>query len=58
MGKCKECKKNIGFFQSYRHPKMGKNYYVCKDCFDRLSKSEDQWREFIEKEFDVKYPLL
>jgi hypothetical protein len=53
MGKCTECKKNIGFFKAYRHPTMGRNYYVCKDCFDKVSKSEEQWSEFVKKEFEV-----
>lgn len=58
MSKCIECKKNIGFLQAYMHPTMGRNYYVCKDCFDRVSKSEDQWREFVKKEFEVTNQIL
>lgn len=47
MNKCIECGKNIKFFQAYRHPTMGGNNYVCNECFDRVTESVAQWREFI-----------
>jgi hypothetical protein len=47
MKKCVECGKNVGFFQSYRHPVRGKDYYICNDCYDKISASVDQYREFI-----------
>ena len=47
MNKCIECGKNVGFFQSYRHPIRGNDYYICSDCYDKISASVDQYREFI-----------
>jgi hypothetical protein len=47
MTKCVECGKQLGFFEGYYHPTLGKNSLVCSSCFDKVTESIAQWREFI-----------
>lgn len=47
MRKCMECGKNLGIFEGYRHPTMGKDYLLCGNCFDTISISVDKWSNFI-----------
>ena len=47
MKKCVECGKNVGFFESYRHPVKGNDYCICSDCYDKISASVNQYRVFI-----------
>lgn len=44
---CEECGKKLGFFESYRHPVMGKDYFLCSSCFDVIYKSVEKWRKFV-----------
>ncbi len=39
MRKCHECDRNLRFYQGHRHPILGKNYVVCTQCYQFISKS-------------------
>lgn len=47
MKSCDKCRKKIGVFNGYIHPTIGKDYLLCSKCFDKVSKSVNQWREFV-----------
>jgi hypothetical protein len=47
MIECVECGKKLGVIEGYRHPVMGKDYLLCRYCFDTVSTSVDKWKEFI-----------
>jgi len=47
MHECIECGKKLGFIEGYRHPVMGKDYLVCRNCFDTISASVEKYQEFI-----------
>ena len=47
MADCEECGKNLGIFEGYRHPTLGKKHLLCSTCFDTVSESVDRWREFV-----------
>jgi hypothetical protein len=39
MVNCCECGKKLRFFDGYRHPIQGKKTLICKNCFEKISKS-------------------
>jgi hypothetical protein len=47
MVSCNECGKELGVFEGYRHPVMGKKHHLCSPCFDQVSESVAKWREFV-----------
>lgn len=47
MKECEECGKKLGVFHGYIHPTLGKDYLLCSECYDKVSESVDQWREFV-----------
>jgi len=47
MKGCMECGKNLGIMEGYRHPTMGKEYFLCSTCFDTVMDSVEKYREFI-----------
>ena len=47
MHECEECGKKLGFIEGYRHPVMGKNYLLCRNCFDTVSESVEKYQKFI-----------
>ena len=47
MKECMECGKKLGIIEGYRHPIMGKDYLLCSSCFDTVSVSVEEYREFI-----------
>jgi hypothetical protein len=47
MVSCKECGKELGVFEGYRHPVMGKKHHLCSPCFDQVSESVARWKEFV-----------
>ena len=60
MKKCEECGKTLGIFEGYKHPTMGKTHSLCSLCFDQVSVSVNNWREFIIKNIpnrDIKHIL-
>ena len=54
--KCSECKKNIFFFQGYRHPVEGRDKCVCKNCRDRIQESEKNYSNFLHNATSRKNP--
>jgi ribosomal protein S14 len=47
MKECVECGKKLGIIEGYRHPVMGKDYLLCRNCYDTLCGSVEKWKEFI-----------
>lgn len=47
MKECMKCGKNLGITEGYRHPTMGKDYLLCRNCFDTIFESVEKYREFI-----------
>jgi len=47
MKECIKCGKNLGIIEGYRHPAMGKDYFLCRNCFDTIFESVEKYREFI-----------
>ena len=47
MKKCMECGKKLGIIEGYRHPTKGKDHLICSNCFDTVSASIENYREFI-----------
>ena len=46
MVKCEECDKKLHILQSYYHPTLGKNFYVCGKCLDKINDDMDRWSKF------------
>ena len=44
---CEECGKKLGYFEGYYHPALGKEYFLCRSCFDVIYKSVEEWRKFV-----------
>ena len=53
MIKCQECGKNLGIFEGYRHPTLGKKHLVCSSCFNTVDESVERWRDFVLNYADV-----
>jgi hypothetical protein len=47
MEDCVECGKNLGIMEGYRHPTMGKDNLLCRNCFDTVFESVKRYREFV-----------
>lgn len=47
MSNCNECGKKLRFWEGYKHPILGKKYFVCRDCFERLYKSLEFYNECL-----------
>src|SRR4030042_4474537 len=47
MKECIECGKNLGIIEGYRHPTIGRDYLLCRNCFDTIFESIEKYREFI-----------
>jgi hypothetical protein len=47
MKDCMECGRNLGIMGGYRHPTMGKEHLLCSKCFDTVSESVENYREFV-----------
>ena len=47
MIECNECGKKLGVLEGYRHPALGKKHLLCSVCFDQVSESVENWREFV-----------
>lgn len=47
MKSCMECGKKLGTLQGYYHPTMGKEYFLCGHCFNKVSESVERYMEFI-----------
>ena len=54
MKKCYECGKEMKFLECYYHPVLGKQVFVCSNCFTKLEVSMEQYRQFILNEFGNK----
>ena len=46
MKKCGECDKELHILQCYCHPALGKNFYVCGKCFDKINNDMERWSKF------------
>ena len=44
---CTECGKELGFFEGYAHPTLGKKKCVCKTCWEKLKTSQKQYSQFL-----------
>lgn len=59
MKTCEDCGKKLGVFHGYIHPTLGKDYLLCSKCFDKVSESVDQWREFVNtNSFNTETPYV
>jgi hypothetical protein len=47
MKKCEDCGKTLGILTGYSHPTMGKSHLLCSNCFDQVSASVEEWKEFV-----------
>ena len=47
MKRCKECSKELGFLEGYRHPVLGKDSLLCSSCFDTVHESVAKWRNAV-----------
>ena len=47
MTKCEECRKELKFFEGYRHLTLGKDFLLCSTCFDNVRVSVEKWRKFV-----------
>ena len=47
MKKCSECGKKINFLRSYYHPILGKNYYVCDNCYNYINKGLEYYKKCL-----------
>jgi hypothetical protein len=47
MKDCEECGKKLSVLEGYQHPTLGRKHLLCSHCFDRVSDSVEQWREFV-----------
>ncbi|PNX49658.1 MAG: hypothetical protein BV457_00975 [Thermoplasmata archaeon M9B1D] len=47
MKECVECGKKLRIIEGYRHPVMGKDHLLCKNCFDTVSASVEKYQEFL-----------
>ncbi len=47
MGECVECKKNLRILEGYRHPVKGKDFLLCRKCFDTIFESIEKYQEFV-----------
>jgi hypothetical protein len=47
MKECIECGKKLGIIEGYRHPILGKNYLLCRNCFDIIFESTEKYQEFV-----------
>jgi hypothetical protein len=47
MTNCDECNKKLGIFEGYRHPTLGKKYFLCSPCYDQVSESVKKWGNFV-----------
>ncbi len=47
MVKCVECGRKVKAFRSYRHPTKGRQYIVCRDCYDYVNESVNKWKEVV-----------
>jgi recombinational DNA repair protein (RecF pathway) len=56
MKHCYECGKSLKFWEGYYHPTMGKNRFICWNCFQKIDQSIEQYRDFILTEFNQKEP--
>jgi hypothetical protein len=45
--KCIECGKDLSFFEGYRHPTLGIHYLICRQCFEKIETSVEQWGRFV-----------
>jgi hypothetical protein len=46
MKKCEECDKELHILQGYSHPALGKNFFVCGKCFDKINEDMERWSKF------------
>jgi hypothetical protein len=51
MTNCEECGKKLGILGGYRHPTLGKNYFLCKSCYISVNESVVKYREFLQPYF-------
>ena len=58
MADCEECGKNLGIFEGYRHPTLGKKHLVCWDCHEQVEESVAVWRQFIVDHKDIEKPMV
>lgn len=59
MQECEECGKKLGVFHGYIHPTLGKDYLLCSDCYDKVSESVNQWRDFVNSNsFNIDSPQV
>jgi hypothetical protein len=47
MVKCEECGKKLGLLNGYYHPALGKNNFLCSDCYNVVNESVEKWIDFI-----------
>ena len=47
MGECVECRKNLKILEGYRHPVKGKDFLICRKCFDSIIESLEKYQEFV-----------
>jgi hypothetical protein len=47
MKTCLECGRKLGTLQGYYHPAMGREYFVCGNCFETVAESVERYREFV-----------
>jgi hypothetical protein len=50
MKECYECGKELRFWESYRHPILGREAIICSKCFVSVEKSRKKYCNFILKE--------
>ena len=51
MKKCYECGKELKVWEGYYHPALGKNEFVCSQCFDSVEESMENYCNFILSDF-------
>ena len=44
---CINCGKKLAVLEGYRHPTLGKNAYLCWDCYQKVWESVVRWERFI-----------
>jgi hypothetical protein len=44
---CINCGKKLAVLEGYRHPTLGKNVYLCWDCYQKVWESVVRWERFI-----------
>jgi len=47
MKKCKKCDLQIGIFQGYQHPILGKKQIVCRNCYNQIESLAGKWQEYV-----------